>query len=147
MTTLVVNPIENSMVATMEYEGYERLKLAAVIPYLYFHNKSNDNITFTMAKDGVEVFSDTFTAADVKTALGTTDNYFHVYYPITPSNPIQLTAGTYTFTIDAPNYSPDGFVGWIQQHEDVQTPFSYESSDSSQNPLTIRFKEYREGIE
>lgn len=99
-----------------------------------------------MAKDGVEVFQKQFTATQVKNSLGTTDNYFHVYYPIIPDKPIPLSSGTYTFTISGVIYTEATFIGWIQQHEDIQSIMEYVPNDDSENPLTIRFKEYREAI-
>lgn len=145
---LLVETLKSSLVQEIEYSGSDRLSMAAFIPYLYCHNISG---TFTFqVLNGTEILVDeSFTIDQIKESMNTVSNYLHVFYPIIPSNPVQIENGNYTFKLIAPNgYFPtqSSFIGWIKQHEDIQNSMNYNPSSSESNSFAIRFKSYKEGI-
>lgn len=107
--------------------------------------------TFSMdlTKDAVVVFSKDFTSSDIKLSLTTSNNFAHAFYPVIPTNPVQLEKGTYTLSITAIGYTEtmDSYLGWAQQFEDVQNQMSYTPSGTEENSLAFRLKVYKEGIE
>jgi hypothetical protein len=150
VTTLVIEKLQTELFQEVRYNNSDRVHVGAFIPYLYLHNAQADYFTFELEKDSVVLFSKNFTVSEIKSALPTTDNYIHVFYPIIPSNPVQIESGLYKFKLIAgTNYinSPTSFIGWIKQHEDIQNQMDYIPVDDSQNSFSIRYKSYKEGIE
>jgi hypothetical protein len=148
MTTLLVQKLYSELSQEVTFDLNERVHIGSIIPYIYLHNAPAGTFTFEMTGPNGAVFSKSFTSSDIKTALSTTDNYAHVYYAISPTNPVQIEKGAYTFTLTASGYTPteSSFIGWIQQHENIQNEMSYDPIDDEQNSLCIRYKSYREGI-
>lgn len=94
------------------------------------------------------VFEKEFTSSDIKTALGTLNNYAIVFYPILPDNPIQIEKGNYTIKLSSTGYtySSTSYLAWIQQHENLQNNLAYTPIYDSENPLAFRIKELKEGV-
>ena len=149
MTTLFVATLEDELIQEIKYNLEERLHVGAFIPYLYVHNASADFFTFELSNTDGVLFEKNFTVSEMKESLGTTDNYFHVFYPIIPVNPIQLEKGEYSVRlIPGTNYTQDGssFIGWIKQFENIQNEMDYVPLDDNSNSYAIRYKCYKEGI-
>lgn len=149
MTTLVVEPLINTLYQEIRYNLNERLHVGAFIPYLYLHNAQADYFTIELRKGLDLIYSKQFTVADIKASLSTLDNYIHVFYPVIPINPVQIEAGLYTLNLIAgPNYvsNSTSFMGWVKQHDDLQNEMEYIPTDDSQNSFSIRYKCYKEGV-
>lgn len=149
MTTLFVATLENELSQEIRYNLEERLHVGAFIPYLYFHNASVDFITFELSNTDGVLFQKNFTVSEVKASIGTTSNYFHVFYPIITVNPIQLEKGDYTIKLIAgTNYIQNGssFIGWAKQFENIQNVMDYVPLDDNANSYAIRYKCYKEGV-
>lgn len=148
MTTLIVETLKTELSQEIRLENQERYTIGAIIPYLYLHNSPAGTFTLEILSGVTSVFSQSFTSADIKTAIGTSDNYAHVFYPIVPQNPVQLDAGVYTIKLTAAGYSVSGssFLGWIRQHENLNNILDYEPVSDSENPLAVRLKVFKRGI-
>jgi hypothetical protein len=148
MTTLVFQALKDELSQEISYGLNERLHLGCVSIYLIVMNSPPGTFTVSMTGQNGLVFSKSFTSTDIKTALGTTDNFYHVFYPVIPTNNVQIGYGDYTITLTASGYasSDSSFIGWVQQHEDIQSSFSYVSSSDEANQLSMRIKSYKEGI-
>lgn len=146
MSTLLVQTLYTQLEQEIEYTGENRAIMAAFIPYLYFHNVTGATFRFEIERDSSVIFSQEFTSEDISTAVG--GSYAHVFFPIVPTNPVQLEAAVYTFRIVAVSGYTAGasFIGWIQQHQDTQNAMDYTPTDDSQLSYAIRFKQYQEGI-
>jgi hypothetical protein len=145
---LLVETLKDNLSQEIRYEGEDRLSMAAFIPYLYCHNVSG-TFTFQVLNGSDILVSESFTVEDIKESLGSASNYLHVFYPIIPTNPVQIENGNYTFKLIAPEgYVPSqgSFMGWIKQFENIQNSMDYNRSSDSQNTFAIRFKSYKEGI-
>lgn len=101
--------------------------------------------TLTVSQDSIDLCSKSFTSADIKTALSTVNNYAHVFYPVIFDNPVFFERGLFDVTLTASGYSASSssFIGWIQQHEDLNNILDYESFTADKNPLALRIKIYR----
>ena len=101
-----------------------------------------------MLQDDVVIFTASTTPRLVRAQIPDSDStlYWYSYVPFVPENPIQINTGTYEFKIEYGTSVSTNFIGWIQQHEDIQSVMSYTPEDDEQNPLTIRFKTMNEGV-
>lgn len=146
MTTLVVNTLAGEMSQDFRLALGVRTQIASVLPYLYMHNAPAGTFTVSIEADYGTAASKTFDCDDIKAALNTTDDFAHVFYPVVFDDPVQLDAGTYSLKLSASGYSPTGssFIGWIQQHEDLNMELDYTPLSDSDNPLAFRLKTYKE---
>jgi len=146
MSTLLVQTLYTKLEQEIEYTGENRVLVAAFVPYLYFHNVTGATFRFELERDSEVVFSQEFTSEDISGAVN--GQYAHVFYPIVPTNPVQLEAAVYTFRILAVSGYTAGssFIGWIQQHQDTQNVMDYVPTTSDKLSFAIRFKQYQEGI-
>jgi len=146
MSTLLVQTLYTKLEQEIEYTGGNRVLVAAFVPYLYFHNVTGATFRFELERDSEVVFSQEFTSEDISEAIN--GQYAHVFYPIVPTNPVQLEAAVYTFRILAVSGYTAGasFIGWIQQHQDTQNVMDYVPTTSDKLSFAIRFKQYQEGI-
>ena len=148
MSTLLVETLTTELSQDIAYDSDERCSIACFIPYLYFHNAVG-SFTFEVESELGVIFSKTFTASDIKASIPTSNNYAHVFYPIIPTNPVQIQKGSFTFRLIAGSgYSvtQSSFIGWIKQHEDIQNRMSYNPASDNDNTFAIRFKMYKESI-
>ena len=149
MTTLLAEPLNSVLSQDFTIDDNSRHPIGAVIPYLYMHNAPSGTFTFSVINQLAEtIISKSFTSTDLKTALGTTSNYCHVFYPIIPTNPIQFEKGNYIFQLSAIGYTKldSSFIGWIRQHENLNNILGYVPESDGQNPLATRLKVYYRGI-
>ena len=147
MTTLLVETLKTELEQEIRLENSERYNIGAIIPYLYLHNAPSGTFSLEILSGVTSVFSQSFTSSDIKTAIGTSDNYAHVFYPIVPQNPVQLDAGVYTIKLTASGYTALGssFLGWIRQHENLNNILDYVPASDDENPLAVRLKVFKRG--
>lgn len=125
-----------------------RYNVGSIAPYLYVHNIPAGTFTLTLKQGETALFEGSFTSAEMKAAIGTTQNYFHVFYPVIAEPALKLERGTYTIELTSSGYEYEmnSFVGWIQQHENLNNELDYEPASDVENPLAFRIKVYKEGI-
>ncbi len=145
MTTLLVDKLGTSLEQNITVTGTERVHIAAFIPYIYVYNNPAGTFTFQLIKSSVVIFSQSFTSADIKTSVGTANNYIHSFYPIVPTVLVQMLAGNYTVKITSSGYTATeaSYLGWIRQHENIQNEIDYTPTSDRKNPLAIRIKTYK----
>lgn len=141
MSTLVVQKLNTELSQDFRLSLDTRYNIGAVIPYLYMHNAPTGSFTVSVKSGATTLASNSFTCSDIKTSLGTAFNYAHVFYPVNFET-TQLGKGTYTLELSASGYSPSesSYVGWVQQHEDLNNLLDYEPLSDAQNPLAFRLK-------
>lgn len=148
MSKLLVEPLITSLEQEFSFKLEGRCLLASVAPYLYMHNSPAGSFYFSVYKGEELVFIKTFSSAQIKAALSSSDNFARVYYPMIPSNPVFFTKGTYRATLEATGYSfnSDSFLGWVREHENTQDEMDYVPAADNHNPLAMRRKIYKQGI-
>lgn len=149
MTTLVVNPIGSSLEQEFTYNLNDRCHIGAFYPYLVLINAPSGTFNCELIKGGITLFSKAFTSADIKLSLTTSDNFAHAFYPVIPTNPVQIEKGTYKLKISTSGYTEtsSSYLAWAQQFEDIQNEMSYTTSGDNENSLAFRLKIYKEGIQ
>jgi len=148
VTTLVLKELITTLEQDINFNLNVRYNIGALIPYIYMHNAPAGTFTIELIKSSVTIFSNTFTSVDLKASLGTTDNYAHVFYPIVPTDTVQIERGIYTVKLSSSGYTynSSSFLGWCQQYVNIQGTLDYVPANYSENPLSIRVKTYKEGI-
>jgi len=147
MTTLLVQDLKSELVHDFALALQTRQSIGAFILFLYLHDSPSGTFTFEILKDAQVIFSKSFTSSDIKTAMDTSEDYLYAFYPIMPDDPIHLERGEYQAKLSATGYkNGNSFLGWVQQHENVQNEMAYTPSNDSANPLAMRIKVLKQGI-
>lgn len=148
MTTLVFQTLTDELSQEVFYHLERRMNIASFSPYLLMMNAPTGTFTFEVTGTNGVVVSEEFTSADIKAELDTVNDFAHIFYAIVPTSPVFLERGSYTIRISATGYSPSStsFIGWIQQHENIQNVMTYTPLRDDQNSFAVRYKEYQEGI-
>ena len=120
------------------------MHVAAFVPYLLLYNAPAGTFTLSLLKNAVTIFSKNFTSADIKTSIGTSDNYAHVYYAVVPTNPLAIEEGEYVLKISSSGYtaSETSYLGWVRRFDELTPTTSYTPYTDMQNPLVYRIKIY-----
>lgn len=106
------------------------------IKLLMFNNPGG---TFTLSiKDGATTLaSESFTSADIKSDLSTTDNYAYLYKALNFSLP--LKKGSYDLVLSASGYNPtdSSFLGWIKSFENIFNAINGSPTSLEDNPFDV----------
>jgi len=121
MTTLVVEELKTTLSQSFTYNLNRRSIIAAVRPYIFMYNSPSGTFTLSLKEGATTHASKTFTSADIKSDLSTSDNYAHLWKALEFSNPIYLSKGTYTLELSHSGYSfsESSYLGWIKEHENI----------------------------
>lgn len=144
MTTLVCQKLVSTLTQEIRLANDVRYNIAAMCPYVLMIGAPAGTFTLSIS-NGANIASKTFTCADIKSSLSTVNNYAHTFHPVIFDNPVFLERGNYDIILSASGYTPgpSSFIGWIQQHEDLNNELDYESLTADKNPLALRLKVYR----
>lgn len=140
MTKLIVDELKTTLSQTVTIDHEKRYLIAAVRPYIYMHNAPAGTFTLSIKDGGTPVASKTFTSAEIKSDLSTTDNYAHLWKVIQFDDPVQLTSKEYELELSHSGYtfSPSSYIAWVREHEnqfnetsgipvsDLENPYSYQ---------------------
>jgi len=143
---ILVRDIDPEISQSITLKLQSRYILKSIAPYLVMVGAPSGTFTFQLKSGLITLFEQSFTSAELKAALNTTNNNAYVYYPFLINK--RLKKGTYTLKITASGYSPasSSFIGWAQQHEDIQNQMEYLPSNDGENSLAFRMKIVKEGV-
>lgn len=143
---IVVQDLGTELSQAISFNLNDRAILEGIYPFLIMIGNPSGTFYFTILKDSTQIFQQSFTSADLKNSLQTTNNNLYVYYPIFPN--IKIKNGSYTLKLTASGYTKtsSSFIGWGQQHENIQNKMNYTPTKYSENSLTYRLKIRKEGI-
>ena len=148
MSTIVANELTSTLEQEFTYNLNNRAHIGGFYPYLLMYNAPTGTFKIEILQGANVIYYKTFTSSDIKTAIGTTDNYAITFFPIIPTTPIQIEKGSYKIKLssDGYTYSSSSYLAWIQQHENVQNTMSYTPVGDGENSLAFRIKTYKEGV-
>jgi len=144
VSTLLVSELITELEHEVRFLQTGRIHIAGLYPYLLKFGSPAGTFIISLIKDSVTLFSKSFAASEISATA-----YAHTFHPVIPDNPVQIEAGLYTIKLSATGYSfnSSAYIAWIQQFENIQNAMEYTPENDSQNPLTVRIKTYKEGIE
>jgi hypothetical protein len=114
----MVETLSTTLRQQIGFSGSKRKRIIEIKPYIYMHNAPSGNFTLTIMDLAENVIaSQGFDSDDIKTALNTTDNYAHVYLPI--SFNLSIEPSDYLIELSASGYSYDvnSYIGWVKEWE------------------------------
>jgi hypothetical protein len=100
--------------------------------------------TFTVSlkdSDDNTLASDTFTSAEIKTALGTSDDYAYCFVPISIYAPLKKASYTLELSASGYTYAENSFIGWIKSYENVYNSISGNPANYTANPFDFLLHE------
>lgn len=146
MTQLLVEELKTTLSQDFQLTTDRRMTLSGIRLNLYMHNSPTGTFTVTLKTSANTLATQTFTSADLKTALSTSDNFLHIWKSFEFTNPIQLSKGTHTIQLSSSGYTfaESGYLGWIKPHEDLFNDLTSTITDDLNNPLGYRLYELRQ---
>lgn len=144
---IVVEELVESESLSQEITINQPLQLGGIRLYLYSHNDPAGTFQFDIKHSNSSIYSDTFTASDLKTDLGTSDSYVHMWYSLTVDPIFSLGEGVYTFELsDSSGYtfSDSSFFGWVKPFENRQVNQTYPVTGFNRNPFGIELWSYND---
>lgn len=147
MTTLVVDELKTTLTQTITFNQYRKYHIEAIKIKLLMFNAPSGTFTLTIKQGGTSLASKSFTSADIKTDLSTSDNYAYLYKALDFDNSLILKNGTYDFELSSSGYtfSNSSYLGWIKSHENIFNDLTTVSSSFQFNPYDVLIYERRRG--
>lgn len=145
MTTLVVAPLRTDLSQTISVQENKIINLAGIRPYLYLHNSPTGTVDLNIKYSATTIATKTFDLAQVKTDLGTADDYMRVWYRVQFDDVVNLNEGQYDIELSSNTYSfsSSSYVAWVQEHEYLTNTLGYTPAGDQENPFSLQLWEYR----
>jgi len=139
LSTLVLEPLVTTLEQGFNLKLSRRYQVGCLKIYLYMHNAPTGTFIVNLKRGASLVVSKSFTSADIKTAMNTTDNYAHVFYPIIFSGNIMLEKGSYDIELTSTGYTynDNAYLGWCKEY-DVYNQFESEPINPYDFPYGFR---------
>lgn len=148
MSFLVVDELKTTLTQRVNIL-YDRVyQVSGLSVKILMFNAPSGTFTVSLKNtNGDTLASDSFTSAQIKTALETSDNYAYCFVPIDIYAP--LKKGAYDILISATGYTyaQDSFIGWIKSHENVYNGVDGSPQSFTENPFDyLIFERVREDL-
>ena len=146
MTTLVVDELKTTLTQSFTVDLNRRYTIAAVRPYLYMHNSPAGTFTFSVKDSGANtIASKTFTSAEIKSDLSTSDNYCHLWKALVFTNPLQLSKGSYSLVISSSGYTfaESSYLAWVKEYENIFNTTDGANDTDFNNPMSFQLFEQK----
>lgn len=114
---------------------------------LFMFNEPAGTFTLSIKQGATTLASESFTSADIKTDLSTTDSYAYLYKALNFSLP--LKKGSYDLVLSASGYNPtdSSFLGWIKSFENIFNTINGTSESLGNKPFDVLiYENLREDI-
>jgi len=137
MSYIVVDELVTTLTQTVTL-NYDRIyHVAGLKIKLLMYNSPSGTFTLSVKQGATTLASKSFTSADIKTDLSTTDDYAYLYKALDFSLP--LKKGNYDLVLSSSGYtfSVSSFIGWIKSHENIFIEKTTEPSSFIDNPLDV----------
>lgn len=137
---LIVEELKSTLSQEVTWSNVKRTHLKAIRPYIYMHNAPSGTFTISVKKGSDLLAESSFTSADIKSELSTTENYIHLWKTVSFVSAIPINSGNYTIELSSMGYtfSETSYIGWIKEHEDLIN----NNNQVGDFPLSIQFWTY-----
>ncbi len=143
---IVVDELISTLSQELIVTDEKRIIVNSIRPYLYMHNAPAGTFTLTLNDETGALVSKSFTSAEIKSDMETTDNYGYIYKTLIFDEKIQLTKKNYTLELSSSGYSfqMHSFLGWIREHDNIFNNTDGENNNIMENPLSFQIFNYRD---
>lgn len=120
MTTLATTELITTLDQNITYTGEKPIHIQGLKMRLVWFDSPVGTFTVSFKSGSETLASKSFTVADIKTDLSTTDDYGYIYKGIEFGTAFPIVSGTYTVELSSSGYtySESSFLGWVKDHED-----------------------------
>jgi len=119
MTTIVCNELKTTLTQSVNM-NYDRVYHVAGLKIQVFMYNNPTGIFTLSIKSGSDVLANaSFTSADIKTDLNTTDNYAYIYKALDFSLPLKKGSYDLVLSSDGYTFSESSFLGWCKSYDNV----------------------------
>ena len=103
------------------------------------YNAPSGTFTVNFKSGATTLATQSFTSADIKTDLSTTDNYAWLYKAISFPNLLAVKRGSYDIELTSSGYtySAISFIGWVKSHENIFNDREDAFVDFTTNPQDV----------
>ena len=138
MTTIVVDELVTTLSQNITLNSYRNYHIAGLKLRLLMYNAPAGTFTVSIKSGANTLSSYSFTSADIKTELNTTDNYAHLYKVISIPYTI-LKSGSYEIELSSSGYTYafGSFIGWVKSYENIFNEREDSLDDITNNPFDI----------
>jgi hypothetical protein len=147
VSILVVEELFTTLTQDINLTNNHRYQVAAFRPKIFMYNAPAGTFTLSL-KSGANVLqSVTFTSAEIKSDLNTTDNYAWLWKALIFDNPLPVVKGTYTLELSSSGYSftNSSYLGWIKDFNNLYNERSEVFESYQTNPLTFQIYTKKRG--
>lgn len=119
MTKLLCEELNTTLSQTFTLTGSRVFQINAIRPFVIMYNAPSGTFTFSIKSGSNTLGSASFTSADIKSDLSTSNNYAYLHKALEFTNDIPLRAGTYTIEMSSSGYTFTGssFMGWVKNND------------------------------
>ena len=149
MSQRLVHELKGSLSQVWRFAGERNYNLQYIRPFLFVFGMPSGTFALKVKDGAEELGSVTFTAADLKTALGTSDDYFYAWFRLNFSDKLSLKKGNYTVELSIASgytFNESAWIGWISEHEFLHNDIDYTPQFDKENPLSTQFFVHGPGV-
>ena len=149
MTTIVCDTLETTLTQTVNFKYYRRYHIEGIKVRLVMYNSPAGTFTLSFKSGATTLQTKNFSAADIKTDLGTSDDYAYIDKAIVFDTPVIVKNGSYDLVLSHSGYteSPTSFLGWVKSHENIFNELESAPVDYTYNPFDVLiYEKVREDI-
>jgi len=135
MSKLVVDELKTTLSQSITLTQDRIYHIGGIKINLFMYNSPSGTFTLSLKQGATTLVSETFTSAELKSDLSTSDDYLYLYKAFSLN--ARLKKGTYTLEISSSGYtySSSSFLGWIKSHENIFNEQSDTPIDFTYNPF------------
>jgi hypothetical protein len=139
MSRVYCEELITTLTQEINFVSRRRYHIPAISLGIVMYNAPSGTFTLSVMDGSIVLTSKSFTSADIKTDLSTSNNYGYIYKTLQFTSELILEYGSYDFVLSSSGYtySSNSFIGWIKPPSDV---FNTEANSDSlylNNPLDI----------
>lgn len=137
MSKIVVDELINTLTQSITLNQDRIMHIEALKIRLYMYNAPSGTFTLSVKLGATTLSSQSFTSADIKSDLSTSNNYALIDKLLLFDLP--LKKGTYSLELSASGYtySQNSFISWVKSHENIFNEQSSVADSFLSNPFDV----------
>ena len=142
MSTLLVEELKSGLVQGFTLDNTKRYTVSGVYPHLLVYGNPAGSFIFQLKRNTTVLFSKSYSAADMKAQIPTTDSYAHLFLSVIPDGDVMIDGGDYTFVMASVGYtfSESNYIGWCRNFEEQDYKSEVYKFNDNTNAMKIKLK-------
>lgn len=137
MTTLVVDQLVTTLSQSFTLDQYRPYHIPAIRAKFAMFNSPGGTFSLKIKDGSTELASGSFTSAELKSDLSTSNNYLWIDKSVVFDTICVLKQGTYTLELSATGYtfSETSYLAWVKSYENIFNELSDSPASFTENPF------------